>query len=106
MTCPVTSKNYSICCDNGKDKENTKFMFQNQLQSLFPLTPVIIAPEYITTDVAHSIRLVEIIPKNTYPRVYLTCPGKLFAYIERFLGYDMHIACDKYNCKIGVNLEF
>ena len=64
MTCPVTSKNYSICCDNGKDKENTKFMFQKQLQSLFPLTPVIIAPEFITTDAAHSIRLVEIIPKK------------------------------------------
>ena len=64
MTCPVTNKNYSICCDNGKDKENTKFMFQKQLQSLFPLTPVIIAPEFITTDAAHSIRLVETIPKK------------------------------------------
>ena len=64
MTCPVTSKNYSICCDNGKDKENTKFMFQKQLQSLFPLTLVIIAPEFITTDATHSIRLVEIIPKK------------------------------------------
>ena len=64
MTCPVTSKNYSLCCDNGKDKENTKFMFQKQLQSLFLLTPVIIAPEFITTDAAHSIRLVEIILKK------------------------------------------
>ena len=44
--------------------------------------------------------------EDTYPREYLTFSGSLFACLNRFLGYDMHIICDNYNWETGAGIEF
>ena len=44
--------------------------------------------------------------EDTYPREYLTFSGTLFACLNRFLGYDMHIVCDNYNWETGARIEF
>ena len=100
MNWPVTNKPYSICSEDGKIKANTKSLFRNKLQSIFPVAPTNFAPKCASASVVDAIRVVRVIPiKGTDLLLYSTWAKKLFAYIENLSGKNIHIAFDNYNCE-------
>ena len=88
----VTSKPYSICCENEKTRSNLKSDFRNKLQLMPPLKPINISPTDIKVCVVDTMRVLRLIPITTIqPPTFMKWKEAVKIYLENLPGNTLHV---------------